>query len=571
MKIFKYSFCVILATIVLGCNSSFLERVPQGELSTPQIANAEGVESILVGAYALLNGNRNDTWGNYASAPSQWLFGEVAADNAHKGSVNGDQPFMNQIELFEPTPDNDNLSTMWTRYYEGISRCNRTLSLLASVQAGAGDKLTAQRATEVEAEAKMLRAHYYFFLVRIFKNIPYVDESLSTAEAALVTNTADVYPMIESDLRFAVDNLPISKPKGEVGRVDKVAAKAYLGKVLLYLKKYADAKVLFEEVIASRPDLRTLAFTDNFDVTKENGPESIFAVQHAINPDGSGHNANVGDMLAGFYGTAPMSCCGFYAPTIDLASSFRVKADGLPYLDNTYRSAPVKSDFGLSGSAKENYAIDRTQALDPRIDYTLGRRGVPFRDWGVMPGDPWIRDPAYAGPFVGYKHTVELSQFASETVSGANYITGLNVNLIRLADVYLMAAETSVETGSLSRALELVNAVRERAAKLPSKTSGGVAVASYSVKPYASFPNADYARNAIRFERRLELALEGHRWFDLVRWGVAATVINSYVGFEGSILTSFASATFKPINEYYPIPQQEIDRSQGSLKQNPGY
>jgi len=570
MKTLKNSLYIILATITLSCNSSFLERVPQGELSTPQIQNPDGVESVLIGAYALLNGNRDGTWGNYASAPSQWLFGDVAADNAHKGSTSGDQATMSAIEGYAPNPDNEHLGVMWTRYYEGVSRANRTLSLLAAVQGGSGDKVSATRATEIEAEAKMLRAHYYFYLVRLFKNIPYVDETLSASEAVKVANDKDVYPMIEADLKFAADNLPVAKPKGEVGRVDKIAAKAYLGKVYLYLKKYQEANTLFEEVIAAKPALTTLSFTDNFDITKENGPESIFAVQHSINPDGGGHNANVGDMLSGFYGTAPVSCCGFFQPSIDLASAFQVGADGLPLSTTAYRAKPVKSDFGLTGSAFDNFTPDKTQKLDPRIDYTLGRRGVPFRDWGVMPGNAWIRDVGYGGPFVAYKHTIELAQFSGNTQPGEPYVTGLNVNIIRLADVYLMAAETAVETGNLSRALQLVNAVRERAAKLPAKAVNGSPVADYTVKPYAAFANADAARSAIRQERRLELALEGHRWFDLVRWGIAETVLNSYVSFEGSILSS-ATGTFKSINTYYPIPQGQIDISQGALKQNDGY
>lgn len=560
---------MFLITLITSCGEGFLDRVPQGQLATPQIENPDGLEAVLTGAYGLLNGNLDGTWGNYSSGPSQWLFGEVAADNAHKGSNNGDQPFMNQIELYTPSPDNDNLSTLWSRCYEGISRCNKTLTVLKAVQSSS-NKVSDQRAKEIEAEAKMLRGHYYFFLVRIFKNVPYIDETISPADAANVANNTDVYPKIEEDLRFAADNLPVEKPKGEVGRVDKMAAKAYLGKVLMYLKKYGEALPLFEEVIASRPDLRTLSFTDNFDIAKENGPESIFAVQHAINPDGGGDNGNVGDMLAGFYGTAPVSCCGFYQPTIDLASAFKVGANGLPLLDNSYRTNPVKSDAGLTGSAKDNYKVDATLRLDPRIDYTIGRRGVPFRDWGLMPGDPWIRDPAYAGPFVAYKHTIEMSQFGAHTQAGSNWVTGLNVNLIRLADVYLMAAEAAVEGGNLTKALGWVNAVRERAAKLPAKTVSGAPVATYDVKPYPSFPNADYAKNAIRFERRLELALEGHRWFDLVRWGIAESVLNSYVQFESTILSSYQS-TFKPQNMYYPIPQAQIDRSNGALVQNSPY
>lgn len=571
MKKLNYIVCASFIWIMSGCSSSFLERVPQGELSEPQLISPEGVEGVLIGAYGLLNGNVNDTWGNYASAPSQWLFGEVAADNAHKGSNNSDQPFMNQIELYQPTANNDNLFVMWTRCYEGIARSNNTLRLLEQVQNGGGARLSDTRAIEVEAEARMLRAHYYFFLKRVFVNIPFIDQTIPTLEAVTVPNNVDVYPHIEADLRFAADNLPTTKPLGQVGRVDRYAAQAYLGKVLLYLERYSEALPLFQSVIAAKPHITALPFTDNFDVTRENGPESIFAVQHAINPDGSGDNANVGDMLAGFYGTAPVNCCGFYQPTFDLVNAYKVNSAGLPYLDNTFRDNPFRSDFGLSGTAKTNYQVDRTIAFDPRLDYTVGRRGVPFRDWGLMQGDAWIRDPAYAGPFVGIKHTIEAAQFDAESVQGANWVTGLNVNIIRLADVYLMAAECQVELGDLAGALALVNAVRARASQLPPKLINGQPAANYQVAPYPSFPDATYARTAVQFERRLELAMEGHRFFDLVRWGIAKQVLESYSEFEGSLLSSFRGLTFNQRNEYYPIPQDQIDRSQGALVQNSGY
>lgn len=551
-----------------ACSSDFLEKTPQGELTVSQLQTPDGVEGLLVGAYGLMNGNVNGTWGNYSSSPSQWLFGEVGADNAHKGSVNGDQPNMNQVELHDVSATNDNTEIMWNRYYEGIARCNNTLRVLKAVQAGSGTKLPEARATQVEAEARMLRAHYYFYLRRVFVNIPYVDETVETKDAVTLPNEEDVLPKVIDDLKFAIDNLPPSWPDKEIGRSTKLAAQAYLGKVYLYQKKYPEALPLFLAVIAAKPDLETMPFTDNFDVTKENGPESIFTAQHFINPDGSGDNANVGDMLGGFYGSAPVNCCGFYQPSFDLVNAYRVTAAGLPMLDNSYRTNPYKSDFGLTGAAKENYAVDKTIAFDPRIDYTVGRRGVPYRDWGTMPGDAWIRDPAYAGPFVGVKHMVESSQFSSQTVSGGNYITGLNVNIIRLADVYLMAAECHVEAGALGPAMGLVNKVRARAAKLPGKAVGGTPAAAYKVSPYGAFPTPDYARNAIRFERRLELALEGHRFYDLVRWGIAKQTIESYSQFEGGILSAFKDITFDDKDTYFPIPQQQIDRSQGALKQN---
>src|SRR5690606_19625745 len=170
------------------------------------------------------------------------------------------------------------------------TRCNTTLRQLKAVQETAADKLSDQRATEIEAEAKMLRGHYSFIAWRVLKNIPYIDETVPTADAPNVPNNVDVLPMIESDFQFAVQNLPSdgNPPLGDAGRVNLVAAKAYLGKVYLYQQKYAEALVLFKEVIDARPNLESIPFLNNFDVNTENGPESIFAAQHAINPDGGG-------------------------------------------------------------------------------------------------------------------------------------------------------------------------------------------------------------------------------------------------------------------------------------------
>ncbi|MGN6211605.1 RagB/SusD family nutrient uptake outer membrane protein [Parafilimonas sp.] len=557
---------------VVSCKDSFLDQTPQGQLITDQITTTKGVENLLIGAYGLMNGNINGTWGNYAPAPSMWLFGEVAADDAHKGSNSSDQSFMNDIEHHVPTSVNDNLAITWRNYYEGIIRCNNTLAVLAQVQSGSTDKFSDERATQIQAEAKMLRAHYYFFLYRIFKNIPYIDETMSTPDAAAATNDVDVMPKIIEDLKFAADNLPASPPLGDVGRSTKIAAQAYLGKVYLYQKQYAEALALFKTVIAARPTLTSIPFDDNFNIATENGPESIFTVQNVINADKSGDNGNVGDMLGGLYGSAPVNCCGFNQPSIDLVNAYRVDANGLPYLDNSYRNNPYLSDFGLSGTEKDNYKVDQNIAFDPRLDYTAGRRGVPYRDWGVMAGDGWIRDPAYAGPFVGIKDMINAADFASNTASGALYITGLNVNIIRLADVYLMAAECAIETGDLGYALIMVNDVRARAAKLPGVTVNGKPAAAYKVGLYPSFPNADYARNAVRFERRLELAMEGHRFFDLVRWGIAKQAIESYSAFEGKYLPNNKGITFDEDKDtYFPIPQDQLDRSNGALKQNAGY
>ena len=553
-----------------SCNESFLEPSPQGQLTSSQLNSSNGVEQLLIGAYGMLNGNRSGTWGNYASAPSQWLFGEVVADDAHKGSASDDITSMKKKKKMVPNSTNDQLETLWIRSYEGVASCNSVLRALVTLQAGDGEKFGDQRAKEIEAEAKMLRAHYYFLLRRAFVKVPYIDEKAATADAAVTPNDTDVYPQIQADIEFAIANLPSGKTKGDVGRMNKAIAQAYLGKVLLYQNKQPEALTLFQTVMSALPDLTAIPFENNFQTETENGPEAIFAVQHAV--DGSvNENANVGDMLGGYYGNAPVTCCGFYQPTIDLVNAFKVDANGLPMLDNSYRTNPYISDLQAAGD-KSGYKLDTTIRFDPRLDYTVARRGVQFRDWGVMPGDGWIRDPAFSGPFLAQKHTINRSEFGSQTVSGAEYVTGLNVNVIRLADVYLMAAECYIAAHDLDNARKLVNKVRERASELaPKKTAYGNNAANYQVGQYASFPDEAYATKAVHFERRLELALEGHRFYDLVRWGTLKEAKESYSAFEGTYLPAFGNIVVNPNNNYFPIPQSQIDRSLGTLKQNDGY
>jgi len=570
MKHIKYILLSFLILSTFSCKKEFLNLQPQGELTEAQLTTQDGVEGLLVGAYGLLNGNVNGTYGNYGAAPSQWLFGEVASDNAHKGSSVGDQPPMNAIEQHSPTSTNDNISNLWDRCFEGIQRCNNTLKILANLQAGNGSaKFDDARAKEIQGEARLLRAHYYFFLVRVFKVVPYITEANS---GTFVPNDKDIYPNIVDDLQFAVANLSTTKPKNQKGRVDKYAAQAYLGKVFLYQKKYPEAYDLLNAVILAKPDLTTMPYTDNFDITKEDGPETIMSVQHSVGTDGTGgDNGNVGDILNFPYGNTPINCCGFFQPSIDLANSFKVDIAGLPLLDGSYRTNPYKSDFGLTGAAKDNYVVDKTLPLDPRIESTIGRRGVPYRDWGIMAGDTWIRDASNGGPFVPVKNTIEAAQISSGTAPGTTNVTGLNVNLIRLGDIYLMAAECAVEKGDLPRALALVNAVRLRAAKITPQQINGTPAAAYKVSPYTSFPNDTYARNAVRFERRLELAMEGHRFFDLVRWGIAKQTLESYFSFEGGYFDYLKGITIESRDEYFPLPQDQIDRSKGTLKQSPGY
>jgi len=557
-KITFFVFGLIGLLFMNSCKRDFLTVTPQAQLSAPQLQNLAGIESSLVSSYTMLNGSRSGTWGTYASAPDSWLWGEVAADNAHKGSDAGDQPDLGAIETHNPIPTNTSMSEMWSRRFEGILRCNNTLRLLSNTPS----VNSTPRGLEIQAEARFLRAHYYFDLWKLFKYVPYVTES--TPDPSLVPNDVDILPKIEEDFAFAEANLPLSKPLGQVGRVDKIAAKAYLGKIYLYEKRYSDALPLFNAVIASRPDLTTLDFRDNFDVTKRNGPETIFGVQASVNDGTNGARGNVGNMLNGpLLPSLPVGCCGFGSPSFDLANAYRVDNEGLPDFANHH------SDF-FPSNFDPNFQVPVDISVDPRLDYTLGRQGIPFRDWGIMAGATWIRNAGNSGPFVPYKNLTDASQIKAHTQAGASNINDLIINIIRLADVYLMAAECAAETNDLNTALALVNKVRTRAAKLPKKqiviNGNLVNAADYKVNTYTSFPDKNYALKAIQWERRLELAMEGHRFFDLRRWGILQTTLQGYAQYESKRLGFVVPITK---NDYfYPIPQVEIDNSKGILKQH---
>jgi starch-binding outer membrane protein, SusD/RagB family len=255
---------------------------------------------------------------------------------------------------------------------------------------------------------------------------------------------------------------------------------------------------------------------------------------------------------------------------------------GLPDPDN-FNNTPVTIDDGSAGF------VPYAGTLDPRLDWSLGRRGIPYLDWGVHAGTAWQRDASYGGPYSPKKNIFRKSQEAAysdhDFWNSPSAISSLNVNLIRYADVILWLAECEVEIGSLDQARSYVNEIRSRAASTqsyvykyvddnnPGLGFSNTPAANYKVGLYTvPFADKTTARKAVHFERRLELAMEGHRFFDLVRWGEVQTTLTKYISFEKTLRNYLNDASFTTgQDEYQPIPQRQIDLSQGKLKQNPGY
>ncbi|MDA7711335.1 RagB/SusD family nutrient uptake outer membrane protein [Flavobacteriaceae bacterium] len=562
-----------LLAVTVSCSDDFLDVGATGSLAEAQMTTLSGIDGTLIGAYAALNG----VFGNRFEGPNHWVTGSITGGEANKGTDPGDYSTINPIQRYETDPTSGDLNSLWRGRFEGIARSNRVLALIAM-----SEDISAADAARLAGEARLLRGHFYFDLKKHFNSVPWVDESIEAAEISSIPNSADVWSKIEADFQFAYDNLPAVQ--GQAGRVNKWAAAAYMGKAKLYQKDYAGAKQWFDNVIANgvTPSGDKYALLDNYasiyNAEFDNHAEAVFDVESANNT-GSVNNANYFDDLNYPYNTGsdgPGNCCGFFQPSFELANSFRTK-DGLPLLDKSYNSADneVAHDFLIESS--DPFTPD-AKPLDPRIDHSIGRRSIPYLDWIAHPGKNWIRKQDYAGPYSPKKYIYYKSQEGSLT-DASSWTRGyalMNYTIIRFADVLLMAAEAEIEAGSLDKALEYVNQVRARAANSDYwvKNPDGSNAANYQIELYGSFASKADATKAVQMERKLELSGEGHRFFDLVRWGIAGEELNAYLQYESKYLvTKFGGASFTSgKNEYYPIPQTQID-IQGSdvLSQNPGY
>lgn len=567
----------MVTLITFACTDKFLTVPATGQLAGAQLTSKAGLEGLLLGSYAQLNARGfSQTASSY-----NWARGSISGGEANKGSNSGDFNAITPYETYQLLATSGEVNAKWQAMYEGISRANSVLRTLATADASVTDADKKQ----LSGEARFLRGHYYFELKRAFNMVPYVDETVDYGTGIeAVPNNVDIWPKIEADFTYAQANLPAVQ--NAVGRANSWAAAAYLAKTYMYQKKFAQAKTLYDQIIANGVTSNGLKyglvanFADNFNAAKDNGPESVFAIQAAANT-GSSDNANP-DLVLNFpYNTGsngPAGCCGFFPPSFELANSFRTTANGLPLLDGSYNTGAnqLKTDQGIASSA--SFTPD-AGPVDPRLDWSVGRRGIPYLDWQVHPGLDWIRDQSFAGPYSPKKFVFYKSQDKSLT-DGSSWTDGysaINYNIIRYADVLLMAAEAEIEVGSLDKARTYINQVRARAANPAGFVVGadGKPAANYVISQYTTaFASQDAARTAVRFERKLELSGEGHRFYDLVRWGIAAPTLNAFLAYETPLLpVAYGGGKFTAgKDEYMPIPQVQIDyQGKSVLTQNPGY
>jgi hypothetical protein len=560
----------VLASSLLAFSSceNVLEYTPKGVLSSSDLTSATAVDGLVTSAYAAI-GNGDMIGPIY----SMWAYGSVRSDDAYKGGGGtGDVGEIDALEHYNlVTPTMGAFVTRtWQNLFKSISRANVAIRAVNNL-----DEASFPNKKVRLGELKFLRAHSYFTMKLLYKNIPIFDETASEEDILKVSNTLsndESWNKIASDFQFAIDNLPTNQ--AEMGRANKYAAQAYLAKLRLFQAYEQDAThkvtninksrlqeviTLTQSVISSGKYRLSNDIGDNFLPETENGPESIFAIQFTVNDGTTAGRMSYEDGLNYPHGAPQYGCCGFHAGSQNLVNAHTTDANGWPNFD-TFNEA--------------NADLSK-QMVDPRLDHTVGIDGRVYKyDNTKLFSNSWVRDPGVYGNF----HTMRFQQLAS---SGSYFKLGpfmgtaKNYDILRFDDILLIQAEAYIQLGEQDKALSLINQVRERAAKSTGrlKKSDGSFSSTYNVKPYSSIGwTKDFAFKALQWERRLEFATEGPRFFDLVRWGIAESTLNKYIEKEKSRRTFLATAKFTAgRDEYLPIPQAEITFTNGLYKQNPGY
>ena len=467
--------------------------------------------------------------------------------------------------------------------------------------------ITQEVADRYRSEVRFLRGLFYFEAWLVFGDyIPIIDETeLDPASVSNENADGAVLNFIVADMEYAASKLPATQ--AQPGRPTKWAAKAVAARAYLQKLKYAEAKPLLNDIINSGQFELMPHFIDNFNIATENNDESIFEIQANVNDINESLNAEMGIGLNWPHGGDIGMCCGFHQPSQNLVNAFKVDADGLPLFD-TFNDVDLKNDQGISS---DQPFVPTTDEVDPRLDWTVGRRGIPYKDWGIMRGSNWIRKQSEGGPYMpSTKPFFKKSErYTLSTTTG--WQTGVNANnwrYIRYAHILLWRAEVAAFENDLVTALDYVNQIRERAGNhvvmgrvtintLPPSVYpwgegttdadygvGGAVdwtqpAANYKIGLYPDFANKEEAMRAVQWEQRLEFAMEGRRFFDLRRWDdlpagmrvdMAAT-LNAFQQGDLRIRSFMQGASFENRDKFMPVPQSQIDLQKGVIVQNPDY
>ncbi len=599
----------MLLAILFSCSEEFLTKEPLGSSSETVFYNQKGIDALLIGAYGIIDGGAvwEVSWG---ASIQNWTYGSAASDDAYKGSELTDQIPVNDIERWEVMTTNNYPGDKWKLCLGmGTYRCNDILRII-DLTTGLDESVK----NEFMAEARFLRAMYTFEAWLVFGDkIPILtNETIAAAggDASTITNDNPAHAVLNqivADLEFAASVLP--NRQTQPGRPTKWAAKALAARAYLQELNYAAAEPLLQEIIDVGGFQLMPNFMDNYRIASNNNVESIFEIQANVN-DGAccSGNAEMGIGLNWPHGSDIGMCCGFHQPSQNLVNAFKVDANGLPLFD-TFNNVDLANDQSVASEAVFNTFTD---PVDPRLDWTVGRRGIPYRDWGICRGRDWIRYQPNGGPYMpaAKPFFYKSERYSLSTTTG--WMTGNNANnyrYIRYTHVLLWRAECAAFEGDLATARTLVNQVRDRADnevvmgrvlinQLPPSVypwgagttdadylSGGDVdwtqpAANYQIGQYPAFANADEAMRAVQWETRLEFSTEGMRFFDLRRWDKLpagmrvdmAAVLNAFQQGDLRVRTFMQGATFNMgRDEFQPVPQNQMDLQPGVLVQNPGY
>jgi len=569
--------CCITATLP-SCSDFLEEQVPQATLTQDEVKEPKYIDNVLVSAYAGLV-----TIEDMNASFSLWNY-DTRSDDAYVGGAefSDGEPF-HRLEKGTGILTTDwNFGSIWGKMYNYLSRVTLSLDVLATADQ---NNATIQQRT---AEMKFLRAYGHFQLKRLFKKIPFVNKpNMTEDDYNNLSNTEytndEGWQQIVNDLEDAYRVLP--EKQADKGRPTKAAAAAFLAKVYLY-KAYRQDDAKSHKVTSINADdlQKVLDYTapaiyaaagyglesdlhNNFrpEEQYENGKEAVWAVQYSRNDGTTWGNLNFSNrLIVPCIPKVHDSGNDFYKPSHNLVNAYRTNADGLPRLD----------DF-----ADVDYYVGSAETVDPRLFVTVGMPGTPYMfntNFMMSEANAWSRSGGTYGYFVSLKQNVdpELTDFYLFNCDN-QWASSMNRIVFRYADVLLMRAEAQAQLGNTAEAIQLVNQVRDRAAGMAANS----VVAGYQTKygihffvgKYNGSYTKDQAMRIVKMERRLELAMESERFFDLVRWGDAATVINKFYDTESQTMNFLAGASFTADkNEYLPIPYEQIAASNGHYEQNIG-
>lgn len=544
MKIIKniaIGLCACGLFAATSCND-MLDIKPSGQFTSDQITD-ESIEGLMASAYAGLESHFFGNNESFCAPITNWVF-DVRSDDAYKGGGGVSmEANIHQLEISNLTSDNATNYNKWRNNYYAIARVHQAMNAINASQG-----LTGKDA--LIGELKLLRAYFYFDLIRIFERIPYLTETTVATEARYDEFTRDeIFGFIKQDIKDAWNSLP--ETQAEEGRFGKYVAAALMAKVSAFTSDWADVIEYSDYVINSGKYELYDNFLDMSKIEFNNRKESIMAIQFST----ANNNAHINwcNLLNTTYSEGNLFGSGddFFLASQNLVNAFRTDDKGLPLFD-TFNDVKVTSDY--EGN------------VDPRLDFTVGRIGFPFR--GHTYNSKWCRAYDVYGEYSGKKGLIDPA--SPDMVQGFPWgASALNFCLIRYADILLLKAEALIETNSsLDTARQLINMVRAKADRSIDGSYTPVELnpmkANYYVGQYpAEGWNQEYARKAVRMERRLELAMEGNRWFDLVRWGNVLEVVNNYMQSEAKLRPYYEGASISSDEIFLAIPLTEIQNGGG--------